>query len=58
MALIKTKQYESKFKRLEDQILERAAEIMQQRYARLGALNSPSTAIDFLKAKLGAYEQR
>lgn len=27
MALIKTKQYESKFKCLEDQILERAAEI-------------------------------
>jgi len=57
MTLIKTKQYESKFKCLEDQILERAAEIMQQRYTRLGALNSPSTAIDFLKAKLGAYER-
>ena len=57
MALIKTKQYESQFKCLEDKILERAAEIMQQRYARLGALNSPSTAIDFLKAKLGAYER-
>jgi len=57
MALIKTEQYESQFKCLEDKILERAAEIMQQRYARLVALNSPSTAIDFLKAKLGAYER-
>ncbi|MEZ7279726.1 DNA repair protein RadC [Pseudoalteromonas sp. 68 DY56-GL68] len=57
MALVKTEPYESNFKLLEDKILERAAEIMQQRYMRRGAIHSPSTATDFLKAKLGAYEK-
>ncbi|MBK8102734.1 MAG: hypothetical protein IPK30_05490 [Cellvibrionales bacterium] len=39
------------------QVLEKAAEILAERYARGGELNSPSIVKEYLACKLGSYER-